>query len=251
MFNERHSRLSNHTQPNRTLRRVRVIALAFGLAAGLAAAPLQATASTTPAPRPGPAILYAPPPRAPQLENAPGSAWHASPILVSGTSAYRKGEFLYQDFLFDDLGAGRTYTYPTDPRYAGDAADLVEFRIKTARSGLLIRLTYNAMIDPALVATTIALGDSATPRPLPFNAGAREPAQVFVTVHGSTVAVTDAATGAQAIATSGARARVDLTRRQVTVTVPATVFSTRGLRTLRVASASGLWDGQTTSTCDR
>jgi hypothetical protein len=242
VFNERHSRLSNHTQPNRTLRRVRVIALAFGLAAGLTAAPLQATASTTPTPRPGPAILYAPPPRAPQLENAPGSPWHASPILVSGTSAYRGGEFLYQDFLFDDLGAGGTYTYPTDPRYAKDAADLIEFRIKTDKSGLLIRLTYNAMIDPALTATTIALGDSTTPRALPFDAGAREPAQVFLTVHGSTVAVTDAATGAQV--RSAARAQVDLTRRQVTVTVPADVFSTHGLTTLRVSSASGLWDAK-------
>jgi len=43
---------------------------------------------------------------------------------VSGTSAYRGGEFLYQDYLFDDRGAGETLTYPTDPRYAADAADL-------------------------------------------------------------------------------------------------------------------------------
>jgi hypothetical protein len=137
--------------------------------------------------RPGPAILYAPPARAPQLENAPGSRWHAPPILVSGSSAYRDGEFLYQDYLFDDRGAGSTYTYPTDPRYARDAADLVEFRLKPYASGLLIRLTYNAMIDPSLVASTIALGGSAAPHPLPFGAGAMEPAQYFVTVHGTTV----------------------------------------------------------------
>ncbi|HEX5404423.1 MAG TPA: glucodextranase DOMON-like domain-containing protein [Pseudonocardiaceae bacterium] len=221
-------------------------ALAFGVAAGLTAASLPASASTQATsaqatdPRPGPAILYAPPPRAPQLENAPGSQWHAAPILVSGVSAYRQGEFLYQDYLFDDLGAGGTYTYPTDPRYAKDAADLVEFRIKPQRSGLLVRLTYNAMIDPALAATTVALGDSATARPLPFDAGAREPAQVFLTVHGSTVEVTNAATGARV--RSSARASVDLTRRQVTITVPSAVFDTRGRSTLRVASASGLWD---------
>jgi hypothetical protein len=222
-----------------------MIALSVGLAAGLASTPLHALATTaptpTPAPKPGPAILYAPPPRAPQLENAPGGTWHATPILVSGTSAYRKGEFLYQDYLFDDRGAGTTYTYPTDPRYAGNAADLVEFRLEPFGSGLRIRLTYNAMIDPTLVASTIALGDSPSPQPLPFGAGAREPARVFVTVHGTTVAVTDAATGQQVHA-RGARASVDLTRRQVTVTVPGDVFSTRGLSTLRVASASGLWD---------
>ncbi|MBV9944129.1 MAG: hypothetical protein JO262_18515, partial [Solirubrobacterales bacterium] len=191
--------------------------------------------------RPGPAILYAPPPRAPQLENAPGSPWHARPILVSGTSAYRTGEFLYQDYLFDDRGAGSTYTYPTDPRYAGDAADLVEFRVKPYRSGLLIRLTYNAMIDPSLVASTIALGDSSVAYSLPFAAGAKEPAQFFVTVHGTTVVVTDAASG-QPLSVPGAAASVDLTRRQVQVLVPSSVVNTDTVSGLRIASASGMWD---------
>jgi len=217
-------------------------AFAAASPSGPAASPaFAAGAPSGVAPRPGPAILYAPPPRAPQLENAPGTPWHASPILVSGASAYRAGEFLYQDFLFDDRGAGSTLTYPTDPRYAGDAADLVEFRLRLAPSGLLMRLTYNAMIDPALVASTIALGDSAVPEPLPFQAGAREPARVFVTVHGSTVAVTDAATG-QPIDARGARASTDLVRRQVTITVPGDAFDTHGQPVLRVAAASGLWD---------
>src|SRR3954453_21923564 len=87
--------------------------------------------------RPGPDILYAPPPRAPQLENT--GPWKAAPILVSGASAYRDGEFVYQDFLFDDHGAAGapdpsdpfsqsfapkhgTLTYPTDPAYADNAA---------------------------------------------------------------------------------------------------------------------------------
>ena len=221
-----------------------LIALAAGLAAALAGPPAVAAPDSAPSfstPRPGPAILYAPPPRAPQLENAPGSPWHAKPILISGTSAYREGEFLYQDFLFDDRGAGSALTYPTDPRYGGDAADLVEFRMKPAPSGLLFRLTYNTMIDPALVASTIALGASGTPEPLPFKAGAQEPAQVFVTVHGSTVYVTDAATG-KPIDAPSAWASVDLSRRQVTIFVPQGAFNTRGLPTLRVACASGLWD---------
>jgi hypothetical protein len=102
-------------------------------------------------------------------------------------------------------------------------------------------LTYNIMNDPDLVASTIALGDSATPEPLPFNAGAQEPAQVFVTMHGSTVDITDAATG-MSIDARGAWASVDLARCQVTVFVPRDAFDTRCLSTLRVASASGLWD---------
>ena len=193
------------------------------------------------APPPGPPILYAPPPRAPQLENAPGSPWHASPILVSGASAYRSGEFLYQDYLFDDRGAGSTYTYPADSRYANDAADLVEFRVKPWNDGLVVRLTYNAMIDPSLVASTIALGDSATAQRLPFAAGAREPAQVFVTVHGATAVATDAATGTT-LPGAPPKANVDLTRRQVTLWISRQTFDIRGVSQLRIASASGLWD---------
>src|SRR3954467_7070159 len=62
--------------------------------------------------RPGPDLLYADAPRAPQLENT--GIWKAAPILVSGGEAYRDGEFLYQDFLYDDHGATGTQD-PNDP----------------------------------------------------------------------------------------------------------------------------------------
>src|ERR1700680_208007 len=66
------------------------------------------------APRPGPAALYEPLAHAPQLENAPGSVWRAPPILVSGASAYRTGDFLYQGYLYDDHGA-KLVPDPTNP----------------------------------------------------------------------------------------------------------------------------------------
>jgi hypothetical protein len=51
----------------------------------------------------GAADAHAKPPQAPQLEkHAP---FCAPPLLVSGTDAYRDGEYLYQDYLFDDRGA--------------------------------------------------------------------------------------------------------------------------------------------------
>src|SRR5712672_1819605 len=56
-----------------------------------------------PGPRPGPEILYSSEPVAPQLQNV--TPWSAKPTLVSGAEAYRAGEFLYQDFLYDDSGA--------------------------------------------------------------------------------------------------------------------------------------------------
>ncbi|WP_334191094.1 glucodextranase DOMON-like domain-containing protein, partial [Noviherbaspirillum sp.] len=164
-----------------------------------------------PAPRPGPDILYASPPRAPQLENT--GIWRARPILVSGASAYRRGEFLYQDFLYDDRGANAnvqdpadarrtaenfsrangTYTYPTDPAYAGNAADIVELRIKPQSNFTAFRVTMNSLIDAERVGFTIALGDSATARPFPFGANVSAPAQYFLTVHGNQAVLTNAA----------------------------------------------------------
>src|SRR6476646_417308 len=118
--------------------------------------------------RPGPDILYAPAPRAPQLENA--GVWKAAPILVSGATAYRDGEFLYQDFLFDDHGAAGTGDDPNDPfnqvenmfapkhgtlsyptntaTYANNAADLVELRVKPLADATALRVTVNSLKDP-------------------------------------------------------------------------------------------------------
>jgi len=77
----------------------------------------QSSLYSGPGPRPGPDILYAAATVAPQLENV--GIWSAAPILVSGASAYRGGEFLYQDFLYDDHGAAEIPD-PTDPRSGGD-----------------------------------------------------------------------------------------------------------------------------------
>ena len=57
----------------------------------------------------GPDILHRALPTSPQLENTRN--WNARPILISGAQAYRKGEFLYQDFLYDD----RALPYPDEP----------------------------------------------------------------------------------------------------------------------------------------
>lgn len=81
----------------------------------------------------------------------------------------RDGDFVYQDFLCTT----GTLTYPAEPeRYAGNAADFVEVRVKPLKSGLGIRLSFNSMLDPQTVATTIGWGTSGTPRELPHGASA-------------------------------------------------------------------------------
>src|SRR5918998_1619226 len=182
---------------------------AFGLLAS-AAAQAQSLPEVGSGHRPGPDVLYAAPPRAPQLENT--GVWRAQPILISGTSAYRGGEFLYQDFLYDDHGARGsrhpedpfsfeefafspkygTLTYPTDPVFANNAADFVELRVKPLADAIAFRVTLNTLQDPERTAFTIALGSSPEPRQWPHGAGVRAPASHFLTVHGGTAELRDA-----------------------------------------------------------
>jgi C-terminal binding-module, SLH-like, of glucodextranase len=217
---------------------------------------------TGPGPRPGPDILYADPPRAPQLENT--GIWRAAPILVSGTTAYREGEFLYQDYLYDDHGArftrdpndprasgfggdlfsqpNGTYTYPTAEVYASNLADLVELRVKPLADATAFRLTMNTMTDPSLLGTTIAIGDSPVTRALPHGANVSAPAQYFLTVHGGTVELVDAVT--QAAITPAPTVSYDMQRRQIELRVPHAAWDP-GTSTVRLAAATGLWDKAT------
>ncbi|MFL5886097.1 MAG: hypothetical protein ACJ77M_13590, partial [Thermoleophilaceae bacterium] len=230
-----------------------------GAIAAFAAAPAGASSlpSVPSGARPGPDILYAPAVDAPQLQNT--GPWRAPPILVSGAEAYRDHEFLYQDYLYDDHGADETedpndpfseveqlfspkhgtLDYPDDPVYANNAADLVELRVKPLATETAFRVTLNTLKDPSRVAFTIALGDSPVPHAWPYSAGVSSPAQLFLTVHGTTATLADATTG-RALAPAPT-VSVDTTRRQFDVRVPHAAWDP-GQSTVRMAAGVGLWD---------
>lgn len=206
--------------------------------------------------RPGPDLLYADPPAAPQLENVRG--WKADPILVSGAESYRDGEWVYQDFLLDDHGAtgvydretpygasahlysptAGTYTYPKDPVYANNAADLVEYRLRPGKKATAFRVTLNTLQDAERSAFTIALGtaDSAT-TVWPHGAGVSSPADLFLTWHGSSAELRTA----DGTELAKPDLNVDLERRQVELTVPTSVWNP-GTGTVRTTIGVGLWD---------
>ena len=93
------------------------VLLAMAVAAAPAAAAQQGLPSVSSGHRPGPDALYATPAEAPQLAERRRRG-RPHPILVSGAQAYRDGEWLYQDFLYDDHGAsGRAR--PERPARAG------------------------------------------------------------------------------------------------------------------------------------
>jgi hypothetical protein len=232
------------------------LATGLGLAAPTAAADRDSLPHADSGHRPGPDALYAPPPRAPQLENT--GPWAARPILVSGAESYRAGEWVYQDFLYDDHGAtgvpdldapygprdhlfspaGGTFAYPTDPVYAHNAADLVELRARPLPEATAFRVTLNTLQDPARTAFTIALGGGES-RDWPHGAGVSSPAQLFLTWHGDTVELLDATTGQPV--TPEPTVAVDDLRRQVDVRIPHAAWDPQQ-REVRTSIGVGLWD---------
>lgn len=240
------------------------IALVSAAPAAAASSPSTGSLYSGPAPNPGPAILYRAPAVAPQLTNS--GAWQAPPILVSGATAYRAGEFLYQDWLYDDHGARElpdpndpraqgdtfskpdgTYTYPTGPGYDNNAADLVEFRAKplSAATATAFRVTLNTLQNPSLVAFSIAIGGApGTVHPFPDGANVSAPADLFLTVHPSgSKMVADLVHAADGSPVSGppSTVSVDRKRRQIEVDVPHADWNP-GQSTVRLAMGVGLWD---------
>lgn len=206
--------------------------------------------------RPGPDVRHAPPPRAPQLEHR--DPWfRAAFVPVSGTETYADGEYLYTDHLYDDYGsdtdgappdprAARVgdLTYPTAAqRYAGNAADLVEFRVAPRPDAVAYRITLNALRQADTTIVAIAFDtdrDASTGAAiLPRDPGAPFP--------GTDEVITVWGTGAEhsrlsgdATVTTRLAADADLEANQLTVVVPRTVSDPSGA--WRATIALGLYD---------
>ncbi|HLL87309.1 MAG TPA: hypothetical protein VK387_08365, partial [Thermoleophilaceae bacterium] len=239
------------------MRRLRTLVAAAGavLAGVLAAAPGAGAASlptVSSGARPGPPMLYARPTQAPHLENR--APFRARPLLVSGTDAYRDGEYLYQDYLFDDRGAdtiegsgesgqrdsGANFSstsgnvfYPTADRYGQNAADLVELRIKPTPEAIVYRVTLNTVKadDAAIVGIGIDTDRSGgAPVAWPDGAGVRSPGlDRFITAWGTGGRVfrRDVLTGQLEPDASLGSSRVSIDRRsnQMTIRVPRSLMN--------------------------
>ena len=243
------------------------VAACFVAAAILVARPERplAAADATPSggARPGPAVLYAPPPPAPQLENR--SHWfRAPPLLVSGAEAYGDGEYRYQDHLYDDYGAetgaddpggeasAGDLTYPTErSRYGDNAADLVEFRVSVGREAVAYRVTLNTLLaaDSTIVAVafdTDRRTASGVAR-LPRDPGAPFPGtDEAITIWGSGAEHSRFGRGVRGVpgsavpVTTALPVTADLEANQLTVVVPRSVSDPRGV--WRATLAVGLYD---------
>lgn len=230
--------------------------------------------------RPGPDVLYAAPPAAPQLENR-DPRFHAAPLLVSGTEAYAAGEYLYSDYLYDDHGSQAksveptdqtatdatnipgpgsilsanalsyrvgSITYPTDPAYAANAADLVEFRAAVGPQDTVFRVTLDTLRRADTTIVALALDTDRNPATgtstLPRDPGAPFPGtDAVLTTWGTGAEVSTFAADGHLLATTPVAVRADLEADQLTVTVPHAVLDPRG--TVRATLATGLYDRAT------
>ena len=232
-----------------------------GTALAAAASPGSSGAIGMPFSQPGPPILYRAPAHAPQLQNA--GIWHAKPILISGTHAYRDGEYLYQDYLYDDHGArftkdpndprsnndfsapNGTYTYPTGIANA-NAADFVEVRVKPLAHATAFRFTMNSLAGshPDIGISVALGGQPGKTYDFPFGANTVAPADEFLTIHpAGKKMVADVTNAGTEHPRAQLTADVDVTRRQITTVVPDGLWDP-GHATARIVAAVGLWDGQ-------
>ena len=134
--------------------------------------------------------------------------------------------------------------YPTAARYANNAADLVEIRIKPTRTAVVYRVTLNTVLrrDAAAVAIGIDTDRSGgSPVPWPRGAGVSSPGIDRFIVAWGTGGQTSRAGGSASALPAGA-VRIDRRRNQMTIRVPrSTMDPRRG--TWRYVAGAGLWSG--------
>lgn len=212
--------------------------------------------------RPGPDLLYAPPPVNRQLQNH-DPEFRAPFTLVSASERYVGGEYQVADFLNDDRGPDADgggdsdqgpgegdLVYPTDvERFANNAADIVETRISVTDEGLSVRFTLLTMrrADDAMVALVLDTDrdPSTGSATLPRNPGAAFPgADLVVTAWGSGGEVS--LLGAGGPVTTSVASSVDVGAAQITVRIPRSVADPRGVVNYTAIaglrdSASGGW----------
>lgn len=191
--------------------------------------------------------------------------WSSFSTWIGGQSFYHDGEFVYQDYVYDDEGAkgipttdevngskqfgalsqpSGTFRYPTTPaRYGANAADILQLRFRRESDDLRILVRLNTLLDPDTTAVTLVLAspDAASRRPWPFAAGVSTPGDTALTLWGDDGAVTDQISGlTRPLADFGGATAVSTQDNTIEASIPLAALP-RGSH-VRVYAASGLWD---------
>lgn len=195
-----------------------------------------------------------------QVSCAGKRPWRDVQSALAGTSSYQRGEFVHQDYIYDDFGAsggvpraaigdtGTTaagsFAYPglDDPRYLNNGADLRELRLRVERRSLAVRIALNTMTEPDAAVAAIALDlDRAA-----GDAGFRWPHGAGLETAGTDAVLTAWGTGASLTREDAEpvplrRVCADLEANALEVRVPLRALGATAPR-WRVRAATGIWD---------
>lgn len=236
------------------------------LTAGLMMVSTAVVAHAVPEPGPSPSVAapagragdrpHPPRPhRVPKTIDGRIEDWTGTSAMVGGVSAMSAGEFVYQDYIYDDAGAaigaavgaqaaGRgansktfgTYLYPTDmARYRSNAADL--FQLRAARDGdrVAFLVVLNTLVEPDTTVVGIALGSPTSPRVAwPLGAQLSTPADHVLTLWGTGGRWDDTP-----LADVGGTIAVDTDTNAMEVSLPLSLVGSA----FRAYVATGLWSG--------
>ncbi len=183
--------------------------------------------------------------------------------MIGGESGYDRGQFVYQDWLYDDEGANEhvpgstpndskqfgglseptgTFRYPSSPtRYGANAADLDRLRFALKGGRLFIRVELNTLLVRDSTVVTIVFGTAGSPsRAWPLQAGIATPGEVAVTLWGTGGQLDELGSGRSRALTD---VSVSTDANVIEASVPASDLPRT--RRLRVYAATGLWDPST------
>jgi dienelactone hydrolase len=144
-----------------------------------------------------------------KLPKRPGPAAPAGPAPatgIGGTARYGAGEWVHQDFVYDD------------EEQADNAADIVEVRVGDDGGDLVVGLVLNTLRATDATIVGLAIGAGTEARAWPGGAGVSSPWTEFVTI--APVAGTATLTDAAGATTALAPPAVDLTRTSIVLRVP-------------------------------
>jgi dienelactone hydrolase len=155
--------------------------------------------------------------------------WTATSTGIGGTSRYDGGEWVHQDFVYDD------------GERADNAADIVELRVRPDGDDLLVRVTFNTLreTDDTVLGVGVGTAGSET-RDWPHGAGVASPWDSFATI----VANHEEGSGLTGHPDGDALPldpEVDLDDNTVEVRLPDVAA---GDPVLTLSAGAGLWDGE-------
>lgn len=187
--------------------------------------------------------------------------WVGDSTLIGGTSQYSRGEFVYQDHIYDDLGPDTgqraqqhgtvgapkgDYRYPTDlERFANNAADLLELRVAADATDLwvLARLNTLRADDTTVVALALDLDANLS------TGGGAWPHQAGLSVPGADAVITAWGTGAtltrlpsgEPVAIPGVAVDTSNDSNAIEIRVPLAQLGAP--EAIGMWAATGLWNG--------